>query len=290
MKYYALICFLYAPLSPLLIVLLSWSAPAHAADDPSQSNDIVIQTTANDRVFYSIGTSETHPAPTLFLFANSAAVTLGDEYYLQCGAQLRHQGYLCVSVDLPCHGNDRRPHEAEGLVGWQRRLDAGEDMVGDFCSCATDVLTHLIDSGQTDPEQIVVCGTSRGAFMAMHWAARDKRVKCIVAMAPITELNVVDEFRSMRHPELADSASTYRLVNQLVGRNMWIAIGDCDERISTDSTIAFARQLSTAAAKRQIASCVDLHVLSDPRGHSLPASVAKLSASWVVEQLASNGR
>lgn len=287
MNSYALTC--KVSVCPVLFVLFSWIAPAHAID-PSHSDGVTNQTTANGQVFQSIGSSGVRPAPTLFLFANSAAGTLSNEYYIQCGAQLRRKGYLCVSLDLPCHGNDRHPREEEGLVGWQQRLDAGEDLVGDFSSSATDVLTYLIDSGQADPDRIAVCGTSRGAFMAMHWAARDKRVKCIVAIAPITKLDVVEEFHSMRHPGSADSASTHNLVDQLVGRNMWIVIGDCDERIDTDSTIAFARKISAAAAKRRIASCVDLHVLCDPRGHSVPASVAGLSAAWIVEQFASNDR
>ena len=44
--------------------------------------------------------------------------TLGDENYNRAGRLLAGQGYLCVTLDLPCHGEDKKAGEPGELKGW----------------------------------------------------------------------------------------------------------------------------------------------------------------------------
>jgi dienelactone hydrolase len=131
----------------------------------------------------------------LFILASTIEATLGDPYYRQAGNELASRGYLCVSVDLPCHGQERRPAEPEGLAGWRYRCDHDENVIDDSNQRLRSVLDHLIETGLTDAQRVAACGTSRGGFAALHFAAADPRVKCVAAFAPVTDLSVLHEFR-----------------------------------------------------------------------------------------------
>ena len=70
------------------------------------------------------------PAPTLLLFAMAGADTLCTEPYCWVGRLLHAQGWTVVSLDLPCHGDDRRAGEPAELAGWAARAANGEDSAG----------------------------------------------------------------------------------------------------------------------------------------------------------------
>ena len=77
-------------------------ASAELADPP------VKRSKTPEGVEYGIwGLTENRPAPTLFVLATTIDGTLGDKYYRQSGNELAARGYLCVSIDLPCHRRSR---------------------------------------------------------------------------------------------------------------------------------------------------------------------------------------
>ncbi len=236
--------------------------------------------------FGILGDGNAEPAPTLFILASTPEDSLGNEYFLQCGLFLAKQGYLCVSLDLPCHGQDRRAGEPEGLAGWRSRVDADEPLMNGFISRAQNALDFLIAKKLTDPEHVAVCGTSRGGFAALHLAAVEPRIRYVVAMAPVTQLNALEEFQNMSHPEKAELLSVNRLAERLVDRGLWIAIGDQDRRVDTDAAIAFARHISELSVKKRVTSNVNLLVLAEPGGHTTPSGAAALSADWITKQFA----
>ncbi|HEY4309174.1 MAG TPA: prolyl oligopeptidase family serine peptidase [Pirellulales bacterium] len=225
------------------------------------------------------------PAPTLLVLANSVEGTLGDPYFRQGGNQLASQGFLCVSLDLPCHGKDRHMDEPEGLDGWRQRFDAAEDFIGHFVQRAKSVLDHIIREEMADPLSIALTGTSRGGFAAAHFMAADLRVKCAALIGPVTDLDALVEFHSLEKQAAVNALSLMALVPQLAGRPIWIVIGDQDARVGTDRAIAFARKLTVAACSQHKSSQVELHVLPEPRGHTTPAGAAEASAAWISRQL-----
>lgn len=225
------------------------------------------------------------PAPTLFIFASSIEDTLNNEYFRQCGNQLAKQGYLCVTVELPCHGKEVRDGEPAGIDGWRHRIEKGENVVAEATGRFSQVLDDLIESKLTDTEKVAACGTSRGGFMAVQFAAADPRVKAAAAFAPVTDLMALREFTSIKDRQLVDQLSLKQQADKLAGRAVWLIIGDRDDRVSTDESITFCRAVTAASLKQQKPALVDLHVVSEPQGHTTPKGAAELAARWIALQL-----
>lgn len=236
--------------------------------------------TDRDVAFSILGPVPTSPAPTLFVLALDAERTLGDSLYRRCGNQLGKQGFLCVSVDLPCHGKERHGNEPEGLAGWRHRVDAGSNPMAELNERLRSVLDHLIATKLTDPENIFACGTSRGGFAALHFAAADARVKGVATYSPVTELSALREFQGQAESETRLALALSSHLDALASRSIWIMIGDRDQRVSTDAAIRFARQLSAQAAEKGLPSKIQLHVCPSD-GHHTPKSAEELSAGWI---------
>ncbi|MCA9007381.1 MAG: prolyl oligopeptidase family serine peptidase [Planctomycetaceae bacterium] len=223
--------------------------------------------------------------PTLFILAGTMEGTLGSPYFRQCGNQLAKAGYLLVSVDIPCHGKEHRPPEPTGLSGWAWRCEQGDDFVADNNRRLSQVLDELIADGRTNPDYVGVCGTSRGGYLALQFAAHDPRIKGVAAFAPVTDLTVLNEFKSRAQNEMVQSLSMIRNAEKLAGRPVWIVIGDRDLRVGTDEAIAVARSITQAGLEKAKQSQVDLHVIAEPKGHTVPAGSTDLAADWFLKRV-----
>jgi dienelactone hydrolase len=252
-----------------------------------QTTDYAIQRSkTSSGVKYGLwGKAKTKPAPVLFVLASTIDSTLGDPYYRQCGNELAELGYLCVSIDLPCHGTRSREGESPGLSGWSQRAAMQDDFVAENNSRLSDVLGHLIETRVADPDRVAACGTSRGGLLAIHFAAQDERVKCVAGFAPVTDLAALSEFRSIKDEPFVSKLSLFHQADKLAGRPVWIVIGDQDERVGTDRVVAFASHLTHVAGKEKLKSRVELHVMPEPRGHTTPKGSAERAAVWIHRQL-----
>lgn len=238
--------------------------------------------------FAIIGDKPAEPAPTLFIFALDTAGTLDRAIYRQAGTLLAEKGWLCVSLDLPCHASQHREGEAAELKGWRQRIDAGENIMEEFTGRAKKVLDFLIAEKYTDPTRVAACGTSRGGFSACHFAIADPRVKCVAAYAPVADLTMLREFSGTKNPSLVQTLALASHVDQLADRCVWIVIGDNDQRVSTDNVIEFARKLSAASVQKKLPRRhVELYVAS-VEGHSTPPDTAEKSAAWIEKMLKAN--
>jgi pimeloyl-ACP methyl ester carboxylesterase len=239
-----------------------------------------------DGVEYGLwGNLESRNAPTIFILAGEIEKTLGSSYYRQCGNELTQLGYRCVSLDLPAHGN--RSHDAtkSGLAGWRLLADEGVDFVAANNARLSSVLDHLIDTGLTNPEFVSACGTSRGGFLAIHFAAHDSRIRAVAAFAPVTDPAQLNEFAGASENPLVRKISLEQKAEELAGRGVWLVIGDQDERVNTRSAIQFASAVSAAAADKKIDSRLELHIMPEPGGHKTPAGSAGRAAEWIHNQL-----
>lgn len=228
----------------------------------------------------------TGPAPTLV----SLGSTIEDAFtpaFAQAATFLGPAGYRHVSIDLPDHGRLASPERPDGLAGWARRVAEGHDFVAEFNARLSEVVDFLIAERLTDRDRIAVCGTSRGGFLALRYAAHDARVACVVGYAPVTDLRELSEFAQV--PADAGPLSLDAHLAGLAGRPVFVVIGDRDERVGTDAAIRFARRLSDEAARAGTVSNVALHVLSEPRGHTTPAGGARLAARWIHRVLGGPG-
>ena len=224
--------------------------------------------------------SET-PAPVLINLANSLEGTLGSAYFRQSGNALAELGYLSVSIDIPGHGKRHREGEPDGLMGWRYRLERGENFVAENNRRLSEVVDHLIETGLADPDRIAICGTSRGGFLALHFAAHDRRVKAVAAYAPVTDLMVLKEFKGAENVPMVAELSVVRWADRLASQAVWIIIGDRDERVGTEESIVVARAITAETLKRGEPGEVELHVLPEPKGHTSPRGAANMAAEWI---------
>ncbi len=250
-----------------------------AAD--SKTDDVILKTTPGGVEYGVWGNPEAAAAPTLFILAGTIEGTLSKPYFRQCGNELAEKGYLCVSIDIPCHGRQVEEGGPSGLGGWSLRVGNGEDIVAECNERLSAVLDHLIETKLSDPQKIAICGTSRGGFLAIHFAAHDDRVKCSAGFAPVTDLAALSEFRGKQEYPLVKKLNLAAHADQLAGRPVWIVIGDRDDRVGTQSAMNLATALSAAARKKDVPSHVELHVLSEPRGHTTPRGSTQLAADWI---------
>jgi len=254
-------------------------------NSPESSPRLEVMKTSSGVEFGLWGHLEAKHAPTFFILANSLEETLGSDYFRQSGNDLVKQGYLCVTVDIPGHGTELRSDEPEGIETWRVRTNAGEDFVAKTNRRLTEVLDFLIAEGLTDPEKIAVGGTSRGGFLAMHFTASEPRVKCVASYAPVTDLLVLREFHGAEDDALVASLSIAKQASKLASRGLWITIGDRDDRVGTDSAIALARDVTASALAQGLPGEVELHVIAEPKGHTLPAGAAEQAAKWILRQI-----
>lgn len=265
-------------------LILEWQKPpadaAAAADKPAVQK----LTTPGGVRFAILGSKPSAPAPTLFVFAHEMAGTLDSDAYNKVGRFLQARQFLCVSLDLPCHGQAVRADEPQGLDGWEARLRKDEDPIGPFVKEAAQVLDYLIAEGYTDAQQVAACGTSRGGFAALHFAAAEPRVRCVAAFAPVTELPALREFQGLEQHARTNELAIARQAEKLSGRPVWICIGNDDERVGTDRAIAFARQVVQASKSQKKNAMIELHVMAST-GHSVHPTAHAEAAAWIAERM-----
>ncbi|MCA9057095.1 MAG: prolyl oligopeptidase family serine peptidase, partial [Planctomycetaceae bacterium] len=165
-------------------------------------------------------------APVLFVLAGTIESTLDKVSFRQCGNELARHGWVCVSIDLPCHGTRAGDGEPAGLSGWSHLAAKQIDFVAESNTRLSRVLDHLIEAGIADPERIAACGTSRGGFLAIHFAAYDRRVKCAAGFAPVTDLAALSEFQAIADSPFVAALCLENQADALAGRPVWIVIGD----------------------------------------------------------------
>lgn len=267
-----------------LILSVALLAPSIARAAEERKETVTHETTPGGVEFGIRGTPTTKPAPTLIVLSGTIDDALLNPAFTQAGKFLAPQGYLLVSIDLPCHGEPLK-EGFSGLVGWAERAKTGDDFAQEFNKRMSEVLDQLTAEGLTDPERIAACGTSRGGFLAIRFMAHDKRVKCAAGFSPVTDLRRLSEFGIAASVPFVAEMSLEGHVEELKGKPVFIVIGDRDERVGTDSAIQFARKLSAAALKADIPSEVALHVLSQPEGHTTPEGGDLIGARWIYKIL-----
>ena len=242
------------------------------ADEPPAFPAVKLLKTTTQVPFAILGEKPAAPAPTLFVFGADMRNSLIMEDGNRIGRLLIPQGYLCVSLDLPAHGLDTRPGEKSGdLAAWKERIVKGENLVTPLTQQFTQVLDYLIAEHYTDSAQIAVAGTSRGGFFAFHCGAADPRVKQVIAFAPVTNLPALAEFAGAEKNELALSLAPIHVANKLVGKPLWIVIGNQDLRVSTDDCLALALEVVKQSKGKHNPIPVELRLVGTI-GHRLHAS------------------
>lgn len=259
-------------------------------------NGMRIVHTPNNVRFGMLGEKPPSPVPIVFGFGGSIEETLTLPQFNRCALLCHEKGFLCVSVDLPCYGQDVRaddPESPEGniLKNWIARIAKGEAIMKDFTNNVSSVLDHLIREGYVDSKKVAAYGHSRGAFAALHFAAVDPRARIIAAFTPLVDLTTLWEFTDMRNHEATKSLGLIHHAEKLVDRSIWICVGNDDDRVNTDRVIAFARKVTLmtidrakAAGEYNHASDVEMHVFP-LIGHDTHPTADEEGATWINQRL-----
>eukprot|EP00940_MAST-03C_sp_MAST-3C-sp2_P000906 g906.t1 len=207
-------------------------------------------------------------------------------YYANACEFLVPRDWICASLDLPSHGEEREPGEPEGIEGWRWRVDRGENIADTSNNRISALLKDLDRRGLADMERIAVSGISRGGFLAAHYAVFDARIVGLGMLAPVTNLTLLDEFDGYSG-SLADSLSLIRpeYASRLIDRNIWAIIGDQDTRVYTDSLVQTMRSIQCFGCnpgprgiRYGCSQCpartseTVLQVAYEPEGHTVPPS------------------
>jgi len=224
----------------------------------------------------------------LLLFALAGADTLTTEPYCRVGRLLHGRRWNVASLDLPCHGADRRAGEPAERIGWEldawaARIATGENIVADFRQRVSDVVTHLIQEKLADPGRIAAAGISRGGFMAFHAAAGDPRIRAVAAFAPVTDLLALSEFAGQAADPLVRGLALANIAAALADRAIWISIGNHDERVNSQKAAAFALAAADASAARGLDANITLHLLPTP-GHTTQPEWHDDAAGWLQKE------
>ena len=254
-----------------------------AGGDPALRTGASTQRLPDGQRCLVIGRHEGPPQPVLFIFQGSIDTALAEPLYTEVGRILAPDGVLSVVLDAPAHGEDAVPGEPPELSAWAHRIAEGKPFLAPFLRRASAALDHFIAVGWADPTRIAACGTSRGGFLAFHFATHDPRIRCVGGIAPVTDLTALREFSSMSPPPATTALALAALAPRLAGRPVWLCIGNDDTRVGTDRAVAFAQAL--VVANRALPSPpspipVDLLVQSTPGHRSFAADHQRLS-DWL---------
>ncbi len=255
-----------------------------ATGQQSNETNITLYQTASGIRFGLCGAKPNAPAPTLIVIASTIQDSLSSDDYNKAGNILAKHGWISIALDTPCHGADHREGEPEGLNGWRSRLEQGDNFVAVFNKQVAEVLDYLVHERYTDPQRIAVAGTSRGGFMGLNLMAAEPRVKCAAAFAPVAELPVLTEFKGLENHAPTQSIALPSIAEKLAGRPVWICIGNNDQRVGTDSVIAFTRKVVAASFAQKKPAPIEIHVMQT-EGHAIHKTAHDEAAAWLAAKL-----
>ncbi len=226
------------------------------------------------------------PLPSFFYFSLSGTDSLCLDPFNQPVQFLQGQMIRVFSMTLPGHENGLPATEAIQL--WAEDYAHKKDPINEFLKSFDKALDFAIENQFVNPEKMAVGGLSRGGFIALHAAAREPRLKYVVAFAPITELHKVKEFAPLQDDPKVRSLDAIHLSPALSHTHIRIHIGNRDTLVSTPSSFEFAMSVVEEAHKKNLRSAkmeYFLHPSIGHKGHGTPPEIFRQGADWIASSL-----
>lgn len=161
-------------------------------------------------------------------------------------------GYRVIAVDFPCHGKGQNTDL--GLECWRAMYEHGKTL---------DAFANELNNFATKENAVAMVGVSRAGFIALHVAALDKRGMSYVLISPVIDLGDLQEFRGAHRLSSWDAK-----LLPVSGKRIFLAIGKHDDRVSTESSVDFAKRFHAHL------------LLTNTEGHSHPPIDDKV-VDWI---------
>lgn len=244
-------------------------------------------TVAPDVTLYHTGPALDHgPLPSLFYFAISGPDSLCLDPFNQPVQFLQGEMIRVFSMTLPGHENDLPAKEAMQI--WADDMEKGQNRIGEFLENVQQALDFAVKEKFADPAKMAAAGLSRGAMIAAHVAAKDKRFRLLVGFAPLTQLRMIREFREIQNNPIANGLDLIHLAEDLSDRHIKLYIGNEDTRVGTKECFEFA----AAIVEKKKTKPAQVELLIYPSvghmGHGTPPEIFKQGVSWILSHLKSS--
>lgn len=142
---------------------------------------------------------------------------------------------------------------------------AGPDPTLGFIREAKAVIDACVERGWAKRDRVVVTGISRFGYLALRLVAADEQLTHVGAFSPVTDWKYLSEFEGYEDKPAVEAMRLTNYVEGLVGKRVYMAIGNHDERVSTLSCTRFYLDLNEANAARGIGrEPVDLYLTPSP--------------------------
>jgi len=219
--------------------------------------------------------------PALLIeLAKDCTGTLDDHPYNQASMLFLAAGHRVASFDLPNHGDDVNDF-GEGLAGMAKAVAAGVDVFEQIRAAAQETVKLVLARGLTRPGRIYAAGTSRGGLSSLHAMVGEPAIAAAAAYAPVTHLPVLSEFAPIADLPLVKANNAVSLIDRLVGRDIFIAIGMNDARVGTSHCLDFHARLELANRTGTVILHVDY-----ADGHSASDAARHLGATFLLDRAA----
>lgn len=214
----------------------------------------------------------------IFLSADRQS-SMPDGRYGAPGRLALEQGHRVASFDLPAHG-DRVGPQGGGIAGLAALVAAGGKPFDALVADGRAVIDECLRRGLAEEGRIVAAGVSRGGYSALLLTAEDERISAVAAFAPATDWRRITEFASIKDQPATAALALENVAPKLAGRRVYVAIGNHDDRVGTDTCTRFVLRLLEIETQHGLKkSGVRYLVVDDSPGHAL-------AAKWRTEGIA----
>lgn len=223
------------------------------------------------------------PLPALIYFSLSAKESLELNPYNQIVSALVDKPIRLFSFTLPAHGHGQINEEA--MEHWAEGLKNSPNYFEDYFSQVSHAIYDLIEKEIIQSDAIATGGLSRGAFVALHLAARLNEISTVLGLAPLVDLSYLPEFKEIDIPSELNISNQ---VESLAKKAIRFYIGNRDVRVGTECCFELVKEIANYAYNKGVRSpFVELVVSPSTgrNGHGTLPNVFYNGAEWISERV-----
>lgn len=185
------------------------------------------------------------------------------------------RGHPVVSFDIGSMPGD--------LTIYRDNVIKGPDPALVFIREAQAVIRGCEEMGWSTPGRVVVTGISRYGYLALRLLAADDSLHIGGAFSPVTDWRALREFDGFEDRDEVSAMAVSNYIEGLVGKQIFMVIGNHDDRVGTAECAALFVDLHAANQAADIDPAkVDLFLTTDP-GHKCSKPWYQLGAQTLLD-------